>query len=170
MASSTDTTRTVSFAPVASLSGHYGPSLCPGIPSGEVSSPSIVEATKCERARRLSERLTDRHRLPGELTYRSTAIYNQCRHCRGWEGDRRGLAAAVDHCPNQSCALWPMRSTRARKGRHLPPGVDRASAVRQFCNGCQCIPVGARRDAVRDYSTVECWLHPWRNGPLDEEA
>jgi hypothetical protein len=118
-----------------------------------------------------SAALQTRHRMPGEIGYRSTSIYNQCRHCRGWEGNNRSLLAEVKACPNISCPLWPFRTQAAASKRHTGgcKGQTRGSAIKEFCNQCQCVPKGSRRTSVKECQTKECWLWPWRNGPVDQE-
>ena len=115
-----------------------------------------------------SRAIHDRPRMPGEVSYRSTAIYNQCRHCRGWEGDGRSLAAEIEACPNRGCPLWDFRTQTAaslrRRGGSETPG--RGEAIRQFCDECQCIAPGARRSSVRDCVSTGCHLWPWRSGSL----
>jgi len=65
-------------------------------------------------------RLVKRRREPHEIPSRTYAIYNQCRECRGWEGDGRSLADEVAACPNTDCLLWPVRSRNASKS----PNID----------------------------------------------
>ena len=77
------------------------------------------------------QRLVTRRREPHEIPSRTYAIYNQCRECRGWEGDGRSLAEEVAACPNDSCLLWPLRCRNAsekslyrpseKRGPNLPP-------------------------------------------------
>jgi len=65
-------------------------------------------------------RLVKRRREPHEIPSRTYAIFNQCRECRGWEGDGRSLAEEVAACPNDSCLLWPLRCRNASKS----PNID----------------------------------------------
>jgi len=68
--------------------------------------------------------LVERHREPHEIPSRTLAIYNQCRHCRGWEPfDRRTLAEEVAACPNTDCELWEVRCRNpSEKSLYRPSG------------------------------------------------
>ncbi len=68
-------------------------------------------------------KLVERNREPHEIPSRALAIYNQCRHCRGWEGDGRSLAAEVAACPNRTCELWEARCKNpSEKSLYRPSG------------------------------------------------
>lgn len=55
--------------------------------------------------------------------------------------------------------------------RRLPGEVvTRSAAIRNFCREClgwDPAGAGSMAEAVRRCTTEECWLHQWRNGPLD---
>jgi hypothetical protein len=134
--------------------------------------------------------LVDRPRKPDEVFTRAYAIYNQCRHCRGWEGDGRSLPAEVYACPNTDCPFHPVRCRRAvleaqkcaqRGSDDLDPsGISEAlpvhknggkpglrQAIQKYCSEwCQCLKPGESRGPVRSCTTLGCHVHPWRNGAL----
>lgn len=143
-----------------------------GAGSGEDAQMRAESGPETSPVPRLSKTLHDRHREPGELPSKVAAIHRQCRHCRGWEGDGRGLAAEVDACPNATCSLWAFRSKAAASTRCATgsTGPNRTGAIRRFCRDCQSVPEGASLNPVRECASVGCWLYPWRNGALDKAA
>ena len=123
--------------------------------------------------------LQRRRRHPNEVPIRSFSIYNQCRECRGWEGDDRSLAAEVLACPNIGCILWPVRSTEAAGADSYPTseplyveGSDygakkvRGERIRDFCADCQGVSLNESKLPIRECSDAGCWLWPWRQGSL----
>jgi len=130
--------------------------------------------------------LVTRRRCPHEIWSKPYAIYNQCRECRGWEGDDRSLAQEVLACPNTGCILWPVRAPKCSYvgiGQELDPyptsdplcvhrsdyGAKnaRGARIRDFCADCHCLKPGKSRDSVRDCRSPGCHLFPWRLGKPD---
>lgn len=140
---------------------------------------------------RQSRKLVRRFRKVGEVSTRAYAIYNQCRHCRGWEGNGRSLESDVYACTDTDCPLWPYRcpkavsdahksahttsQTKAIRGqgenlRTLPVQENRGKpgrkqSIQRFCaESCHCLRKRESRNPVRECQSQHCHLHPWRNG------
>jgi len=63
--------------------------------------------------------------------------------------------------------------TLERRRRRLHEIPTKAVAIRNFCRECLGFDSGGEgslQAAIAKCPAYECWLYPWRNGKLDEEA
>ena len=124
----------------------------------------------------------DRHRKPEETMNKAYSIYNQCRHCVGWESDSGTIHDEVARCDHKECSLWPYRLPTERlkasykrlypkdevQGRlndrraYLSSNGGRTRSIRLFCGDCYCILPRHDRTPIKECLSPGCWLHPHR--------